>query len=405
MISKIMIKIVKSYVMPLGCLLSVAACGADDGADAVTAEAVVQHYPVLVHALYTDAHARAQELETAVKAFVAAPSAAGLESARAAWKAARIPYGQTEAFRFADGPIDAEGGPEGRLNAWPLDEAYIDYVATATESGIINDRAIELTAARLSALNEGAEGDVLGMGGAFDEEKAVSTGYHAIEFLLWGQDLSAEGPGQRPYTDFLTGAGASAPNGDRRGQYLRVVTELLVSDLASLVAAWAPDADNYRATFLAMDPDEALKKLLAPLGILAKGELGGERMDVALDTRDQEDEHSCFSDNTHVDIQMNAKGIENVYLGRYGEHSGASLQALLREKDAALEASLTAKLTSVMASVDAIPAPFDQAISAPESAGYAAISAAVDALFDLGDLVAEAGPALGLGAISVALPE
>ncbi|MCA9551597.1 MAG: iron-regulated protein [Myxococcales bacterium] len=388
-----------------GCLLMGAACGGEETTDGPTAEAVAQQYAAVVYALYTDTHAAAEDLEVAVKALVAAPSAATLDAARAAWRAARVPYGQTEAFRFAGGPIDAEDGPEGRLNAWPLDEAYIDYVATASTSGIVNDPSIALTASNLAGLNEGGGGDVLGMGQGFNEEKAISTGYHAIEFILWGQDTSANGPGDRPYTDFLTGAEATAPNGDRRGEYLVVVTELLVADLATLVEAWAPDADNYRREFLTQDPNEALKQIVAPMGILAKGELAGERMDVALDTRDQEDEHSCFSDNTHVDIQMNAQGIENVYLGTYGSVSGPSVQALLRSMDPTLEASVTAKMTEVMSAVMAIEAPFDQAISDPDSAGYQQISTAVDDLFDLGDLMAEVGPALGLGTISVALPE
>ena len=392
-------------VISAGCLILAAGCGDGDGPGEASVEAVVQHYPALVHALYVDAHAAAEALDRAVKAFVADPTPATHGAAQQAWRAARIPYGQTEAFRFADGPIDAEGGPEGRINAWPLDEAYIDYVATASTTGIINDPSIELTAGRIAALNEGAEGDLFGAGGAFEGDKAVSTGYHAIEFLLWGQDLSTDGPGARPHTDYLTGPGATASNGDRRGRYLVVVTELLVDDLAGLVAAWAPDQDNYRRAFLAQPPDDALVRILAPLGILAKGELAGERMDVALDTRDQEDEHSCFSDNTHVDIQMNAKGIEVVYLGRYGELSGPSVQGLLREQDPELEARLTAKLSEVMTAVAAIEAPFDRAIVDPQGAAYQVISDAVDALFDLGDLVAEAGPALGLGTISVALPE
>ena len=58
----------------------------------------------------------------------------------------------------------------------------------------------EITAEALTAANE--EGG----------ETNISTGWHAIEFLLWGQDLSATGPGARPATDYTT-----APNAERRG--------------------------------------------------------------------------------------------------------------------------------------------------------------------------------------------
>ena len=83
---------------------------------------------------------------------VAARVRSFLVPARKAWLAAREPYGQTEAFRFYGGPIDDAKGPEGRINAWPLDEAYIDSVKGKAGSGIINNRKIPLTKAKLASL-------------------------------------------------------------------------------------------------------------------------------------------------------------------------------------------------------------------------------------------------------------
>ena len=71
----------------------------------------------------------ATELDAAIDAFLADPTEETLEAAKQAWLAARDDYGLTEAFRFYGGPIDNEtDGPEGLINAWPLDEVYIDYV-------------------------------------------------------------------------------------------------------------------------------------------------------------------------------------------------------------------------------------------------------------------------------------
>lgn len=411
---------------------TLAACG-DDGGDPVTPDAgtspdaapaevvtrgeVVAHYAAMVHANYSDALDKALQMQTAIDTFLAEPTAATFEAAKRAWLEARVPYGQSEAYRFYDGPIDnAEDGPEGQLNAWPMDEAYVDYVIDPQspdaeppvyiEGGIINTPDIEITKEKLAGLNEGGEGDIFNGGDNFDPEKAVSTGYHAIEFLLWGQDFVDGGPGSRPFQDYLTGPEATMPNGDRRGQYLRAVTELLIDDLTLLVAAWAPDtAGNFRASFVSGDPDAALRSMLSGIGILSKGELASERMDVALRSLDQEDEHSCFSDNTHIDILMNATGIQNVYLGRYGYLDGPSVSDLVRQIDPALDAEMREGFEASLKAVLAIPTPFDQAIPETNSASWLKVDAAVKALFAQSDIIIEVGEALGLGNISVDLPE
>ena len=194
---------------------------------------MLRHHAVLVSASYEDVLQAALGLQQSITGFLAAPSQEGLDAARKAWLAAREFYGQTEAFRFYGGPIDNDNGPEGRMNAWPMDESYVDYVVDAPTAGIVNDRKVAITKKRLAALNER------------DGEENIATGWHAIEFLLWGQDLSATGPGARPFEDYVDG---KKPNADRRRQYLRVVTELLIDDLRFLHTAWAPNsAKNYRA--------------------------------------------------------------------------------------------------------------------------------------------------------------
>ena len=206
------------------------AIGCGDDGELSDAPPVIDGYTAIVRAGYDDTLATARALKTAVDAFVAAPSPATLEAARTAWKAAREPYGQTEAFRFYDGPIDdPDTGPEGRINSWPLDEVYIDYVEGNATGGIINDPAMFPTLTKQAIADQNAVGG----------EENISTGYHAIEFLLWGQDMDPNGPGARPYTDYVTGGAA---NHDRRGQYLKLVAELLVDDLQAVVDAWEPDA-------------------------------------------------------------------------------------------------------------------------------------------------------------------
>lgn len=360
-------------------------------AQAPTPQAVLQQYGVIVHAGYADALSAAQALQKEINAFVAAPSEAGLVQARKAWLAAREVYGQTEAFRFYGGPIDGKDGPEGQINAWPMDEAYVDYVKGKDRGGIIGDAKVTISKKALAALNE--------KGG----EENVATGWHAIEFLLWGQDLSAAGPGDRKYTDFTDGASNVA----RRRLYLQTVTGLLVDDLQSLVRAWAPDAKNFRAAFV-RDPKN-VAKIITGIGVLTRGELAGERLEVALDSQSQEDEHSCFSDNTHRDAVANAIGIRNVWRGEYRRADGVPLKGpglrdLVAAKNDAVARKVDAQIDASVAAAETIPEPFDQAILRG-NAGRPRVEATVAALKEQAQGLVEAAQVLGIKRLNTALPK
>ena len=364
--------------------LALAACSGDDAPDA-SKEDVVAHYAVGVHATYQASLASAADMAAAIDAFLDNPAPHTLEAAKRAWLTARDDYGVTEAYRFYGGPIDDEAaGPEGQLNAWPMDEAYVDYVQGDPDAGIVNMAGDypQITKQLLAELNE--------QGG----ETNVSTGWHAIEFLLWGQDLNEDGPGARPIEDYT-----SNPNADRRAQYLAAVTELLLDDLQDMVDAWAPGGGNYRADFLAMDADAALVNIITGIGELSRGELAGERMTVAYDARSQEDEHSCFADNTTNDIIANAKGIQNVWTGDYGLVQGPGLADLVAAEDAELAELVTSQIARSVANANAIPAPFDAALlpGIADSAGNRrAVLATIESLSDQTDNIVAAAEALGV---------
>ncbi|MCB4362695.1 iron-regulated protein [Hydrogenophaga taeniospiralis] len=361
-------------------------------ASAVDAKAVAAHYATLVHASYSDTLAAAKDMQAAIAAFVAAPSAEGLDKARKAWLAGREFYGQTEAFRFYSGPIDDDKGPEGQINAWPLDEAYVDYVTGKPKAGLVNTPKFKITKAALAKANE--------RGG----EENISAGWHAVEFLLWGQDQSETGPGNRSFEDYVKGKGENA---ERRAMYLTVATELLVDDLSAMAAAWAPGAKNYRAKF-EKGGKESVRKIIVGLGSLSRGELAGERMEVALNSQDQEDEHSCFSDNTHRDVVNNAKGIQNVWLGQYTRRDGSKLEGpgvrdLVAAKNPALAEKTSAQLALSVSSAEAIPAPFDRAI-AKGAAGRPAIEKTIESLVAQSKLLVESASAVGIAKLTLVEP-
>jgi len=330
---------------------------------------ILNTYSDIAFASYEDALLDAKNLESRIGIFMANPAEWSLNEAKLAWKESRITYGQTEAFRGCDGPIDNSEGPEGFINGWPMDEAYVDYVLDGTQTdtlfvGIINDVAsypkIDTTVLINAAIN--APG-----------EKSIATGYHAIEFLLWGQDFYEDSPGKRSFTDYTT-----LRNATRRGQYLKAAAHQLVKDLTYVTRQWDPSvSDNYRTQFLkkANVPNNILY-VIENMGLMSKDEFAGERIRVALEGKDQEDEHSCFSDNTHIDIQMNAKGMQNVYLGSYARKYGTAIKGkglvdLVASVNPNLSKEASARIESAVQNSKQIPAPFDQAIKS-DPGGYIA---------------------------------
>ena len=379
--------------------------------DEAAAKAVVAHYADMVFAVYSDAESTAKTLQTAIDAFLAKPSDETLKAARAAWVAARVPYLQSEVFRFGNTIIDDW---EGQVNAWPLDEGLIDYVDKSYEHALGNPGATaniianteiqvgedkvdvkEITPEKLASLNE--------LGGS---EANVATGYHAIEFLLWGQDLNGTGPGagNRPASDYMTGDGATGGHNERRRTYLRAVTQLLVSDLQEMVDNWKPNVeDNYRATLESEPGTDGLRKMLFGMGSLSLGELAGERMKVSLEANSPEDEQDCFSDNTHYSHFYDAKGIRNVYLGEYTrvdgtKLTGASLSSLVAKVDPAADAALKADLAATEAKIQVMVdhanngEHYDQLIAADNEKGNQIVRDSIAALVkQTGSIEAAAG--------------
>lgn len=300
----------------------------------------------IAYAAYSDAVDTAIALQDALDTFQQDPTQENLDAAKMAWLVAREPYGQTEVYRFRLSPIDStnysdENGPEGDINAWPLGEALIDYVVEGTDFGA-DQVGVTSHATGVDYPNENIiQSDIeinealISNTATADDEHDVISGYHAIEFLLWGQDLNADGDantentreestsgnilnsgGHRPLTDFTTDQYAA-----RRHQYLEVVVNKLVADLQSVQQAWAVDGEYRQAFTTAANVAEAeqrIAEILIGMGTLSEGELAGERIQIAFESNSQEDEHSCFSDNTHRDIWLNAEGVSNSYYGVYG---------------------------------------------------------------------------------------
>jgi putative iron-regulated protein len=380
--------------------------------------AVLDNYANIAEAKYADSLATAKALQSAVAALVASPSAENLEAAKKAWLAARVPYQQTEVFRFGNAIVDDW---EGKVNAWPLDEGLIDYVdasyggpsdenAAAALNVVANPTftlagetvdATRITTALLEETLQEADGI----------EANVATGYHAIEFLLWGQDLNGHGAGAgaRPWTDYAAGDACTGGNCDRRGEYLSVATELLVSDLEWITAQWAEGGDVRNE--LLTNEGAGIVAMLTGMGSLSYGEQAGERMRLGLMLNDPEEEHDCFSDNTHNSHYYDGLGVQNVYLGSYTRIdgsvvSGPSLSDLVSAKDAELDAEMKGKLSDTMKALGAIKTAaeagfaYDQMLERGNAGGETLIMGGVNGLIDQTKTIERIVAALDLDSIA-----
>lgn len=382
---------------------------------AATPEEVTTHYADIALATYQDSLTTAQTLQSAVQALVATPSDATLAAARDAWKAARVPYLQSEVFRFGNPVVDDW---EGRVNSWPLDEGLIDYVGTdygneenqLATLNVIATPKFTLSGTEIDASTVTPTLIAKTLHEADGIEANVASGYHAIEFLLWGQDLNGTNPGagDRPFTDFVPGEECTNGNCDRRVAYLQAATDLLVADLAEMVDNW--DAGGPARAVVTADPQRGILAILTGMGSLSYGELAGERIKLGLMLNDPEEEQDCFSDNTHNSHFYDGLGIRNVYLGTYTRTDGTVLQGpsvsdLIAAADPAVDTRLKSELDASVAALQAMKdagdagRTFDTLIAPGNAEGEAIIMAAVNALVTQTASIDRAVTALGLSKV------
>ncbi|WP_045378835.1 imelysin family protein [Vibrio campbellii] len=386
----------------------------------VTKQQVVEHYADVAHAVFADSLTTAQTLDVKIDEFLKSPSAKKLEEVKQAWLDSRVPYQQSEVFRFGNAIVDDW---EGQLNAWPLDEGLIDYVAAdyqyelgneGAAANIVANTSLQIGASKLDVSKITSEliADLNEVGGS---EANVASGYHAIEFLLWGQDLNGTnaGAGQRAYTDFVVGSECTNGHCDRRGEYLKAAADLLVQDLEWMEKQWSADVKgNYREDLLNDSADNGLRKMLFGMGSLSLGELAGERMKVALEANSTEDEHDCFSDNTHNSHYYNEQGIYNVYTGTYKgvsgkELSGPSIADLVAQKDKKAAEEIQKQFDTTRSQVGELVTSaeknnqhFDQLIAAGNAQGNALVNDTIMSLVAQTGAIERAANIVGIDSLS-----
>jgi putative iron-regulated protein len=114
-------------------------------------------------------------------------------------------------------------------------------------------------------------------------------------------------------------------------------------------------------------------------------------MKLGLMIHDPEEEHDCFSDNTHNSHYFNAIGMRNVYLGSYTRTdgsvvSGPSVSDLVRAKSADVDSRVRAaidlsigRLQDLVKRAETAEA-YDQMIAEGNTEGNAVVERAIEAL-------------------------
>ncbi|HEY3145238.1 MAG TPA: imelysin family protein [Dongiaceae bacterium] len=393
------------------------ACGSP--ALAADAASVIETYADIAHAKYEDALTTAQALETAIETLTARPTDANLKAARQTWLASRPPYQQTEGYRFGNKVVDDW---EGRVNSWPLDEGMIDYVADSY--GTQSDENPLYTANVIANTKISFGGQTIDAGKitkdllrqlheAADSEANVATGYHAIEFLLWGQDLNGTGPGagNRPASDYDQ-ANCTHGNCDRRADYLKAAASLLVDDLEEMTGDWTKDGAARKALRDA-GGNAALGMMFQGLGSLSYGELAGERMKLGLLLHDPEEEHDCFSDNTHDSHYYDEIGMISIYEGSYtridgrvvkGDSPSDLVKAASADADKGVKAAMAnakARLQKIKDTADSGRMAYDQMIADGNKEGNQMIQDGIDGLIAQTHAFEKAVDALKIGAVAI----
>lgn len=212
-----------------------------------------------------------------------------------------------------------------QLDSWPIQGGYIDYVPGYPFSGIVNDLTLVIDEQTLRNQH------------LFTDNSNASIGYHALEFMLWGDNgersphdffpqentapvLLNEGehnhenseagldqgtepaPEVHAHTEETNQPGMPEPqNHNRRRQYVQVISEVLQKDLIRVQRRWEPSTGYYAQLIQQSTPDNTLQAALIAAQRLISEEILNKRFTL---------ESSEFSASSARDIEMLLHGLQ-----------------------------------------------------------------------------------------------
>lgn len=297
---------------------------------------------------YRAVDASAGALLTATKALEAAPSAATLTAAQGAWRAARKPWHQGEAFRF--GPVKTKDITSA-VDFWPARGETIDAALAGQEP---------FTVASVEALGANAKG------------------FHGLEYVLFDAAAGDAAVLVRLTTD---------PLAKRRLAYASAAAEHLKGKTAELLAAWEPAGANFAREITeagsgsALFPsgkaavDQIVNSAVFATELVTATQIGKPYGTKTGGNPQPDLEESPRSDNSLADMLDTLEGARNVYTGAFGAVDGKGISDLVRAKNPALDDRVLVAFDDAKAKVAAVPPPFRTAITGERPAVEAAYQA------------------------------
>ena len=290
----------------------------------------------VILATYAEMDVRIDALAAAAAALQSEPTPARLEAARAAWRAARVPWEESEAFLF--GPVETLG-LDPSLDSWPVNTIDLENVMAGAQ-------------ALTPQFVEGLEGTL--------------KGFHTTEYLLFGE----------------TGARTAAQLTARQLDYLVAAALAMQGTSHRLLQAWSPAGQDFAgqlagaggAGSVYVSPKAGLQELIGGMAAIAD-EVANGKINDPFAAHDVTLEESRFSANSIADFQDNLRSIQNIYRGDYAGHAGQGVDAFVAGLDPALAARFDAEVEAAIAAIGAIPPPFTTAIFDHPAAVTAAQSA------------------------------
>jgi len=304
-----------------------------------TAQRAVMHdlaYEVMLP-IVGEIEAEATKLSASVGALCDAPTDDTLKAAQAAWRAARKPWKRSEPFRF--GPAeDLRLGAA--LDFWPARPDTIEAAITAAPEPVTPEHIASLGTS--------------------------SKGLPALEYLIFdpmGGNAAV-----------LASLGAADPAAQHRCGYARALAETLEIDAKALNKAWSPEGDAFvdqvanagRGSALFPSSQDGLSKVINVLAAFmqqANETKLSTPLGAATGTPDPNLVESPYSDNSIDDLLANVDGVEDLYLGKHGEHSGKGLTELVVARSSAIDATVKKSLADARAKVAALPAPLRTSVT------------------------------------------
>lgn len=347
----------------------------------------IKSYTHIVHNTYSKIYEDALIFEQSVNDFLALPSKKLLQNTQEKWLTLSNSLNKAEGFRFHNSPVDfvSESSKERSLNDkianWPIKYEYIDYTKDNAKSGVIQDKTTKITKDFLESRHL--------------ESNNSTTGIHVIEFLLWGEDLKKSKPGNRPYTDYISGNFFN----DKRRDFLKLSTEILIQDLKLLVVAWDNAGTvNYYSQFTKLDQKKALGKIIEGLVKTLTIELANKAIITGINSKNKEYEKSAFSDNTYYDFINSFQSVKNIYFATYDSFKGSSFHDLIKSKSPSLAQKIVNKISEIELAMKEIPNPYDKGIlqSVENSVERNKMLALASNLKELSSYLVEAARNIGL---------